>query len=47
MMTLGPQLSVGLIQGSNQVGSPVVFPPVPRDVGPILPVQSDLFDDIP
>ena len=30
MMTLGPQLSVGLIQGANQVGAPVVFPPVPR-----------------
>lgn len=26
VMTLGPQLSVGLIQGANQVGSPVVFP---------------------
>ena len=27
MMTLGPQLSIGLIQGANQVGSPLVFPP--------------------
>jgi len=47
MMTLGPQLSVGLIQGANQVGSPVVFPPVPRDVGPVPPIQSGLLDDIP
>lgn len=47
MMTLGPQLSVGLIQGANQVGSPVVFPPVPRDPGPLLPIQSGLLDDIP
>ena len=47
MMTLGPQLSVGLIQGANQVGSPVVFPPVPRDVGPLPLIQSGLLDDIP
>ncbi len=47
IMTLGPQLSVGLIQGANQVGSPVVFPPVPRDVGPVPPIQSGLLDDIP
>lgn len=47
IMTLGPQLSVGLIQGANQVGSPVVFPPAPRDVGPVPPIQSGLLDDIP
>ncbi len=47
MMTLGPQLSVGLIQGANQAGSPVVFPPVPRDVGPLPLIQSGLLDDIP
>lgn len=47
LMTLGPQLSVGLIQGANQSGSPVVFPPVPRDVGPLPPIQSGLLDDIP
>lgn len=46
-MTLGPQLSVGLIQGANQAGSPVVFPPVPRDVGPLPLIQSGLLDDIP
>ena len=47
MMTLGPQLSIGLIQGANQVGSPLVFPPVPRDVGPLPAIQSSLLDDIP
>ena len=47
MMTLGPQLSVGLIQGANQAGSPVVFPPVPRETGPLPPIQSGLLDDIP
>lgn len=47
VMTLGPQLSVGLIQGANQVGSPVVFPPVPREAGPLLPIQSGLLEDIP
>ena len=47
LMTLGPQLSVGLIQGANQSGSPVVFPPVPRDVGPAPPIQSGLLEDIP
>ncbi len=47
IMTLGPQLSVGLIQGANQVGAPVVFPPAPRDVGPLPSIQSGLLDDIP
>jgi len=47
VMTLGPQLSVGLIQGANQVGSPVVFPPVPRETEPLPPIQSTLLDDIP
>jgi len=32
VMTLGPQLSVGIIQGANQSGSPVVLVPPPRDV---------------
>ncbi|HEU4504517.1 MAG TPA: hypothetical protein VFR79_06780, partial [Nitrospira sp.] len=26
VMTLGPRLSIGLIQGANQVGSPLVLP---------------------
>jgi len=45
MMTLGPQLSVGLIQGANQSGSPTVFPPVPRLVAPLPPIQSSIFDE--
>jgi hypothetical protein len=32
VMTLGPQLSIGIIQGANQSGSPVVLAPPPRDV---------------
>lgn len=32
VMTLGPQLSIGIIQGSNQSGSPVVLVSPPRDV---------------
>lgn len=32
VMTLGPQLSIGIIQGANQSGSPVVLVPPPRDV---------------
>lgn len=47
MMTLGPQLSIGLIQGANQAGSPLVFPPAPRDVGPLPPIESTILDDIP
>lgn len=45
MMTLGPQLSVGLIQGANQVGSPLVFPPVPRLTAPLPVIQSSILDD--
>lgn len=45
MMTLGPQLSVGLIQGANQVGSPTVFPPAPRLVAPLPPIQSSILDE--
>lgn len=45
IMTLGPQLSVGLIQGANQTGSPTVFPPVPRLVAPLPPIQSSIFDE--
>ncbi|MCE7979219.1 MAG: hypothetical protein DYH03_19415 [Nitrospira sp. NTP1] len=42
-----PTTGQGLIQGANQSGSPVVFPPVPRDVGPVPPIQSGLLEDIP
>lgn len=47
VMTLGPQLTIGLIQGANQVGSPIVLPGPPRQTPPLLPVQSTIFDDIP
>jgi hypothetical protein len=33
IMTLGPQLTVGLIQGANQSGSPVVLVPPPLQLG--------------
>lgn len=46
-MTLGPQLSVGLIAGSNQSGSPVVFPPLPRQLTHAPPIQSTLLNDNP
>jgi hypothetical protein len=45
MMTLGPQLSIGLIQGANQSGSPTVFPSVPRLVAPLPPIQSSILDE--
>ena len=45
MMTLGPQLTVGLIQGANQAGSPLVFPPVPRLTAPLPLIQSSILDD--
>ncbi len=47
VMTLGPQLSIGLIQGANQVGSPVVLPGPPRQPPPLIDVQSTLLDEIP
>ena len=47
VMTLGPQLSIGLIQGANQVGSPVVLPGPPRQPPPLVDIQSTLLDDIP
>jgi len=42
-MTLGPQLSIGLIQGTNQSGSPVVFPAAPRPLPPLPDVESSLL----
>ena len=45
MMTLGPQLSIGLIQGANQSGSPTVFPPAPRLVAPLPPIQSSILQE--
>ncbi|MDH5642152.1 MAG: hypothetical protein OEY28_12750 [Nitrospira sp.] len=47
--TLGPQLSIGLIQGANQTGNPLVLPGPPRQTAPLTPIQSSIpnFDDIP
>ncbi len=47
VMTLGPQLSIGLIQGANQTGSPIVLPGAPRQTPPLPPIESTLLDDIP
>ncbi|MGH7258861.1 MAG: hypothetical protein ACREIM_10820 [Nitrospiraceae bacterium] len=47
MMTLGPQLSIGLIQGANQVGSPLILPPTPRQPPTLPPIQSTILDEIP
>jgi len=47
VMTLGPRLSIGLIQGANQVGSPLVLPGAPRQPPPLLDIESTLLDDIP
>ena len=33
IMTLGPQLSIGLIQGANQIGSPLILIPPPGQPG--------------
>jgi hypothetical protein len=48
-MTLGPQLSIGIIQGADQTGTPLVLPGPPRQTVPLLPIQSTIlgFDDIP
>ena len=45
--TLGPQLSIGLIQGANQTGSPLVLPGPPRLTAPLPLIQSNILDDIP
>jgi hypothetical protein len=45
--TLGPQLSIGLIQGANQTGSPTVLPGPPRQTAPLPSIQSTILDDIP
>ncbi|MEO8048328.1 MAG: hypothetical protein ABI684_13680 [Nitrospirota bacterium] len=45
--TFGPQLSIGLIQGANQVGSPTVLPGPPRQTSPLPSIQSTILDDIP
>ena len=47
MMTFGPQLSIGLIQGANQVGSPTVLPGPPRETAPLPPIESGFLDEMP
>jgi hypothetical protein len=45
--TLGPQLSIGLIQGANQSGTGLVLPGPPRQTAPLPLIQSTILDDIP
>ena len=47
VMTFGPQLSIGLIQGANQSGSPIVLPGPPRQTAPLPAINSTLLDEIP
>ena len=47
MMTLGPQLTIGLIQGANQVGSGLILPPAPRQPSTLPPIQTTILDEIP
>ena len=44
LMTLGPQLSIGLIQGANQIGSPVILPAPPPRVPALPEIESTLLD---
>lgn len=45
--TLGPQLSIGIIQGANQAGTPLVLPGPPRETSPLAPIQSGILDPGP
>jgi len=50
VMTFGPQLSIGLIQGVNQTGTPTVLVPPPRQLPPLPPppeVDALTLDLIP
>lgn len=47
VMTFGPQLSIGLIQGANQSGSALVLPGPPRQSAPLPSIQSTILDEIP
>jgi len=47
VMTFGPQLSIGLIQGANQSGSALVLPGPPRQTAPLPSIESTILDDIP
>ncbi|MDF0674580.1 MAG: hypothetical protein P0120_09650 [Nitrospira sp.] len=47
VMTFGPQLSIGLIQGANQAGSGIVLPGPPPQTAPLPPIESGILDEIP
>jgi hypothetical protein len=47
LTTLGPQLSIGIIQGTNQSGTGLVLPGPPRLTAPLPSIQSTILDDIP
>lgn len=47
VMTFGPQLSIGLIQGANQTGTATVLPGPPRQTAPLPPIESGIFGEIP
>ena len=47
VITLGPQLSIGLIQGANQSGSARILPGPPRQTAPLPSIQSTILDEIP
>jgi len=47
VMTFGPQLSIGLIQGANQLASPIVLPGPPPQTSPLPPIESGLLDEFP
>ena len=47
LTTLGPQLSIGLIQGVNQNGSGLVLPGPPRQTAPLPLIQSTILEEIP
>lgn len=47
VMTFGPQLSIGLIQGANQTGNATVLPSPPRETAPLPPIESGILDEMP
>lgn len=59
MTTLGPQLNPGLVAGGVQSSfslssgtfllssSPTIIPAPPRDLPPLLPIESSLLEEIP
>lgn len=47
LTTLGPQLTIGLIQGANQPGFGVILPPPPRQPAGVPAIESGLLEEIP